>query len=61
MRIIVFILGVLLLLPGLCGAVFTYAGLVDGPDGLLLAIALPSLAVGIGGIFIIRHAWKGWK
>jgi hypothetical protein len=58
MRIFLIILGILMLLPGACGLIFTYAALTEkGMEGIL-GLSLPSLAIGIGGIFLIRHVIK---
>jgi hypothetical protein len=56
MRVFLIILGILMLLPGACGFFFTAMALSE-PNSLgILAISLPSLAVGVGGLFLIRHA-----
>lgn len=56
MRIILVILGILMLLPGACGAVFTVMAATETELAGVLMISLPSLAIGIAGIFLIRYA-----
>lgn len=58
MRIFLSIVGVLLLLPGACGAFFTFVALADANTRMVLLLSLPSLLVGIGGIYLIRYAWR---
>ena len=58
MRIFLILIGLLLLVPGACGAIFTMMAIGDNNMGGILAISLPSLAVGIGGIFLIRSQMK---
>lgn len=58
MRVFLILVGILMLLPGACGAAFTFMALGDNNMGGILAISLPSLAIGILGIFLIRHAYK---
>lgn len=64
-RIILILLGVLMLLPGLCSAVFFVIFATDGPNffdsewvGAWLIFAVPGLAVTAGGVILIRHAWN---
>jgi len=51
----VIFLGILLLLPGVCGAFFMGALAVgdSGSAGFIASIALLSIAVGVCGIFLI--------
>ncbi len=58
MRIFLIILGALMLVPGACGALFTVMAIGDNYMGGVLAISLPSLAIGIAGIFLIRSQMK---
>ena len=61
MRIFLIILGILMLFPGACGAIFTVIAIDDGYMSGALALSLPSLAVGIVGIFLIRYAIRRGK
>lgn len=59
--VVLILLGVVLLLPGLCSLGFMVGfGLTDGLrdvlDPTFLLIALPTFAIAIGGIALIRHA-----
>jgi hypothetical protein len=56
MRVFLIILGILMLLPGACGAFFTVYGLLNPESISLLISAVPELAVGIGGIVLIIYA-----
>lgn len=52
------ILGAFLLLPGLCGAVFTVAALANPKDpymGAVYVISIPSLLVGVLGFWLLRR------
>ena len=60
MKYFLIFLGVLLLLPGICGGLFTFAALVEPNSLAFLSISLPSLAVGIGGLFLIRKALRDY-
>lgn len=51
------LLGVLLLLPGACGVVFSAMALATPNDpymGAVLVISLPSILVGVLGIWVLR-------
>ena len=56
---VLFVVGVILLLPGACAVVFGYLGLQEKnwPAGLT-AWVVAGLAVGAGGILLIITAWR---
>ena len=57
MRIFLTILGVILLLPGACGAFFTFVGLFERNTAPVLMIAVPSLLLGVFGVWLIYWTW----
>jgi hypothetical protein len=52
------LIGIFMLLPGACGAFFTFVGLTDANTRPVLMLALPCLALGVGGFFLLRHIWR---
>jgi hypothetical protein len=58
MRIFLIILGVLMLLPGACGAIVLGIAFVEGDPGAMIVFSLPFILVGIGGIALIRNQMK---
>jgi hypothetical protein len=53
------LIGVILLLPGLCSLGFMIGfgnGLRDVLDPTVMSIAIPTFAIAAGGIVLIRHA-----
>lgn len=61
MRIFLIILGILMLFPGACGAIFTVMAAVDNGMGGIMAISLPSLGIGVAGILLISYAVRRLK
>ena len=47
------ILGIILLLPGVCGVIVIGIGIWEGDPGAILLFALPSVAIGVAGIFLL--------
>lgn len=58
MRIFLIILGILMLLPGACGAIVLGIAIVEGDPGAMIVFSLPFILVGIGGIALIRNQMK---
>jgi hypothetical protein len=57
MRVIAFLFGVLLLLPGACSLVFMFLSMGEsGSAGLLVILWLICFAISFGGILLIRRA-----
>jgi hypothetical protein len=57
---IMLLFGVILLLPGLCALIFGIGAMTDHSfDQTLLALVVLGLAVGFGGIMLIRNAIRG--
>lgn len=57
-RVLLGIIGVLLLLPGLCSVIFM--GMVGGNGtGLLWLLWLITFAIAWGGFVLLRNAWRG--
>jgi hypothetical protein len=56
---ILIVIGIILLLPGLCSLFFVFGGLVKSSDDLQIAIALG--VVGCTGVFLIWLAIWGRK
>jgi len=56
------IVGVVLLLPGLCAIIFGVGNLSSSSsDPLITMLILLGLAIGVGGILLIRAAIRGPK
>jgi hypothetical protein len=54
------IVGIVLLLPGLCAIVFGVGNLgSSSPDPMITLLVFMGLAVGAGGILLIRSAIRG--
>jgi hypothetical protein len=54
------IVGIILLLPGLCAIIFGVASLGSShPDPMITQLVLIGLAVGAGGVLLIRSAIRG--
>jgi hypothetical protein len=54
------IVGVVLLLPGLCAIVFGVGNLTSSsPDSVITMLVLLGLAIGAGGVLLIRAAIRG--
>jgi hypothetical protein len=54
------IAGVIMLLPGICGLIFGVGNLGSSfVDPVVTLLALLGLAIGVGGIFLIRAAIRG--
>jgi hypothetical protein len=60
LTIVMFLAGLILLLPGLCALVFgaTFIAEPSG-SGAFLPLVLIGLAVGFGGVMLIRSAIRG--
>ena len=60
-RVLLFIVGAILLLPGLCSlAVMSQFGSLGGPDAILLwALWLATFAIAWGGYVLVRKALRG--
>ncbi len=58
LKVFLVILGILLLLPGACGVIFMGIALYEGDPGLVAVFALPSILIGAGGIFLLRHVLR---
>jgi hypothetical protein len=60
LTIIMFLAGLILLLPGLCALVFG-ASFISDPSGSggFIPLVLIGLAIGFGGIMLIRSAIRG--
>jgi hypothetical protein len=57
---IMLLFGVILLLPGLCALIFGIGAMTDNSfDQTLLGLVVLGLAVGFGGIMLIRSAIRG--
>jgi hypothetical protein len=53
------IIGIVLLLPGVCSLFFIFAGGVpSGNDGALLGLWLVCFLVAFGGVMLIRQAFR---
>jgi hypothetical protein len=60
LTLLMVLVGIVLLLPGLCAVIFGVAYLRDSHfDSSLMAIILLCLLVGFGGIMLIRAAIRG--
>jgi hypothetical protein len=57
-KVLLVILGIILLLPGACGVIFMGIALYEGDPGMVAVFAVPSIAVGVGGIFLLRHVLR---
>lgn len=55
MRVFLIILGVIMLLPGACSVLTMAIAIWEGDPGAIIIFALPGLAVGIGGYYLIRQ------
>ncbi len=54
------IVGVILLLPGLCAIIFGGSMLSDGhPDSAIITLVFFGLALGLGGVLLIHAAIRG--
>jgi hypothetical protein len=54
------IVGVILLLPGLCAIIFGVGNLTSSsPDSVITLLVLLGLLVGVGGVLVIRAAIRG--
>jgi hypothetical protein len=52
--------GLILLLPGLCALIFGIGAMTDHSlDSTMLGLVLFGLAVGFGGVMLIRNAIRG--
>ena len=58
-RVLLGIAGVLLLLPGLCSAVFMAMLGTGGAGGAIWLLWFGTFAVGWGGFVLLRKAWNG--
>ena len=58
MRIVATLFGLVLLLPGACGALFTALFIGDPLNREMLVISVPSLGVGLFGIWLIHFVWS---
>ncbi|WP_257167657.1 hypothetical protein [Bradyrhizobium sp. SRS-191] len=59
MSAFLFVIGVILLLPGACAVVFGYLGLQEKNwPAELTSWVVAGLAVGAGGIWLIIRAWR---
>lgn len=60
-RIILAVLGIILLLPGLCSAGFVVLSGTDQNryDPLLILLWLVTFLIAWGGFVLIRKAWRG--
>ncbi|MCB1463574.1 MAG: hypothetical protein KDJ90_14375 [Nitratireductor sp.] len=54
MRVFLIILGVLMLLPGACGAIVLGIAFIEGDPGAIIVFSLPFILIGIGGIALIK-------
>ena len=54
MRVFLIILGILMLLPGACGAIVLGIAIVEGDPGAMLVFSLPFILIGIGGIALLK-------
>ncbi len=54
MRVFLIILGVLMLLPGACGAIVLGIAIVEGDPGAMLVFSLPFILIGIGGLAVLK-------
>ena len=60
MRIFLIIVGILMLVPGACGAFFTVLSINDQYASHYIDVALVGLSIGILGILLIVVAiWRG--
>ena len=60
MRVLGFLVGVILLLPGACALAFMGLSLGDsGSEGPLPLLWIACLAISVGGVFMIRNAVRG--
>ena len=55
LKVFLVILGIILLLPGACGVIALGIGFYEGDPGPISVFAVPSIAVGVGGFFLLRH------
>ena len=58
-RIVFGILGVLLLFPGVCSAIFMGMFGSSGAGGILWLLWLGTFAIAWGGFVLLRKAWNG--
>jgi hypothetical protein len=57
---IMVLVGVVLLLPGLCAIIFGVGNLTSSsPDSVVTMLVLLGLAIGAGGVLLIRAAIRG--
>ena len=54
MRVFLIILGILMLLPGACGAIVLGIAFIEGDPGAVVIFSVPFILIGIGGIALIR-------
>jgi len=58
-RVLLGIVGVLLLLPGLCSVIFMGMFGSNGAGGILWLLWLVTFAIAWGGFVLLRKAWRG--
>ncbi|MFZ2100887.1 MAG: hypothetical protein WAU86_10020 [Oricola sp.] len=56
-KILLGLIGVVLLLPGACGAFFIIATLIGQGDSGFMIIAVPSFLLGVLGFWILRRIY----
>jgi len=58
LRVLLFLVGFVLLLPGLCTLFFVYSWLTEGgrPDGDIVVLWVVCIGISVGGLLLIRAA-----